>query len=363
MSVESRPRDRRRGRRRSRTEMLELLARLVEAPTTLGNEEPGQAIMDEAFRELVGLEPVGHSARRRALALRIRAPRRSTGTSRGKRNVVADWPAAGAGGRSLVLNGHVDVVGPASERLWRSRRRSPRRRDGDWLYGRGAGDMKAGLAAIVGAVAGLAAARLSPARTRPAAVGGRGGVRRERRAAVRARRACGPTRPSFPSRTRASSRRRRSASSGSTSTSPARRRTSPRHRTASTRSRPAYAVVRELHVLEEELNADPPPPFDTIPHPINFNVGVISGGDWPSTVAAECTLSCRLATYPGTPIEDLRARASRRPSPAPRRRARTSPSTRRVVRYSGFAIEGTSVGDDEPIVRAVAAAWEAVTGR
>ena len=30
--------------------------RLVEAPTTLGNEEPGQAIMREAFRE-IGLEP------------------------------------------------------------------------------------------------------------------------------------------------------------------------------------------------------------------------------------------------------------------------------------------------------------------
>src|ERR1700730_15783874 len=29
------------------------------------------------------------------------------------------------------------------------------RRDGEWLYGRGAGDMKAGLAAIVGAVRGL----------------------------------------------------------------------------------------------------------------------------------------------------------------------------------------------------------------
>ena len=38
-------------------EMLELLARLVEAPTTLGNEEPGQMIMGEAFRGLLALEP------------------------------------------------------------------------------------------------------------------------------------------------------------------------------------------------------------------------------------------------------------------------------------------------------------------
>ncbi len=50
----------------------------------------------------------------------------------GKRNVVADWPAGHSGGRSLVLNGHVDVVGPASERLWRTLPFAAVR-DGDWL--------------------------------------------------------------------------------------------------------------------------------------------------------------------------------------------------------------------------------------
>jgi hypothetical protein len=42
-------------------EMLELLSRLVEAPTTLGNEEPGQVIMAEAFGDLLGLEPPVYS--------------------------------------------------------------------------------------------------------------------------------------------------------------------------------------------------------------------------------------------------------------------------------------------------------------
>ena len=47
--------------------MEDLLVRLVEAPTTLGNEEPGQEIMENAFRDC-GLEPrsvhldAGHAA-------------------------------------------------------------------------------------------------------------------------------------------------------------------------------------------------------------------------------------------------------------------------------------------------------------
>ena len=39
-------------------DMLDLLSSLVEAPTTLGNEEPGQELMEQAFRDLLGLEPV-----------------------------------------------------------------------------------------------------------------------------------------------------------------------------------------------------------------------------------------------------------------------------------------------------------------
>jgi acetylornithine deacetylase len=123
----------------------------------------------------------------------------------------------------------------------------------------------------------------------------------------------------------------------------------------------AYAVVRELHFLEEELNADPPPPFDGLPHPINFNAGVVSGGDWPSTVAAECTLSCRIATYPGVLIDALRARVE----DAVARAAHSSAYLDEhppLVRYSGFANEGTSVDEDEPIVVALGAAWKAATG-
>ena len=47
----------------------------------------------------------------------------------------------------------------------------------------------------------------------------------------------------------------------------------------------SYAVIEALRGLEAELNEVKPPLYAAYPHPINLNVGVIKGGDWPSTVA------------------------------------------------------------------------------
>ena len=63
--------------------------------------------------------------------------------------------AGGAGGRSLLLNGHIDVV-PADEgEGWTSAPRDPVVRNG-FLYGRGACDMKGGIAAMVVAAEAVA---------------------------------------------------------------------------------------------------------------------------------------------------------------------------------------------------------------
>jgi acetylornithine deacetylase len=70
-------------------------------------------------------------------------------------NVVARWRGTG-GGRSLILNGHMDVVPPGDLSKWT---RDPwgGEIEGDRLYGRGACDMKSGLAAAVFAVQALQA--------------------------------------------------------------------------------------------------------------------------------------------------------------------------------------------------------------
>ena len=67
--------------------------------------------------------------------------------------VVARLPGSG-GGRSLLLNGHVDVVPPGDRQAWGDDPFSGRL-DGDAVYGRGACDMKGGLAAAMLALRAL----------------------------------------------------------------------------------------------------------------------------------------------------------------------------------------------------------------
>ena len=91
-----------------RPAMEDLLVRLVEAPTLLGQEAAGQAVMREAFEDL-GLAP-------QEVPLEPEALRAHPGAStfswdvEGKTNVVAEWRAAERtdDGRSLILNGHIE---------------------------------------------------------------------------------------------------------------------------------------------------------------------------------------------------------------------------------------------------------------
>jgi acetylornithine deacetylase len=341
-----------------RPAMEELLVRLVEAPTLLGDEAAGQAIMREAFED-AGLAPLD-------VPLDPAALRGHPGASpfswdvNGKANVVARWePADPAGGRSLVLGGHIDVVSPEPAAMWSS---PPfvARREGDWLYGRGAGDMKAGLAAIVGAVRGLRAvgvAPLAPVELQSVVeeeCTGNGAL-----ACVLAGHTADATILTEPT-------------SGGIQTSqvgvlwfqvrvagvPAHAGDAPAGRNAIEAS---FPIVRALRELEAELNVDPPPPYDAYPHPINLNVGMTRGGDWPSTVAAESVTHFRLALFPDGTVEELRRRVEETVAGA----ASDDPALAGFeveVAYDGFACEGYTLDDDAPVIATLSGAIERATG-
>jgi len=123
----------------------------------------------------------------------------------------------------------------------------------------------------------------------------------------------------------------------------------------------AVEVLAALRRHEARLNEDPPPPFDAFEHPINLNPGVISGGDWPSTVAATCTLSCRIGLYPGQDPEEARAGVEAAVEEAVAASPRLAENPPRV-RYDGFSCEGSVVDMDGPLVRTLSGAYARLHG-
>jgi len=339
------------------TDTEELLIELVGARTVFGDELPGQRVMRGAF-EALGL-PTRMAPLDAAAISEHRLASPFSWDVSGKVNVVADWdPAPGSetGGRSLILNGHIDVVSAGPEDMWTSPPFAARR-DGDWLYGRGAGDMKCGLAAYVGAVAGLRALGLAPlARVQLQSVveeecTGNGALQ------------CVIDGPSADA----------VVVTEPTSLTIQRSQVGVLWFQVVVRGRPAHAgdatigdnaieasfsIVAALRALEAELNVAPPPPYDVYEHPINLNIGMLNGGDWPSTVAAEAVLHCRLALFPGEPVADLRARIEQAVAQA----ATALDGIGVTVRYDGFACEGYTLDPASPVIDELASAAEAAIG-
>jgi acetylornithine deacetylase len=136
------------------------LGRLVRCPSTLGHEQSALAEMARIYEGL-GLVPQAIPTDPQKLA-------GHPGFSpplipyEGRDNVVAVHRPKTVKGRSLVLQGHVDVVPEGAAELWTTPPYEPSIRDGR-MYGRGAGDMKAGIVSYCAAFSALRLAGLQPA--------------------------------------------------------------------------------------------------------------------------------------------------------------------------------------------------------
>ncbi len=141
-------------------EALAALVALVRHDSTLGREHGAVDEMARLFAE-TGL-PV------RRIPIEVAALEAHRGFSpplidyAGRDNVVALHQPRTVQGRSLALNGHLDVVPEGAADMWLSPPYEAVVREGR-IYGRGAGDMKAGLVSNLFAFKALQLAGLQPA--------------------------------------------------------------------------------------------------------------------------------------------------------------------------------------------------------
>ncbi|MCD7061434.1 ArgE/DapE family deacylase [Pelagibacterium xiamenense] len=227
------------------------------------------------------------------------------------RIVVATHDVEQPAGRSLILQGHIDVVPPGAPELWPHPPFEPQVKDG-WMSGRGTNDMKVGVAEMVFALDALRAVGYVPdARVHIQTVceeecTGNGALATLERG-YRADAALIPESLNGQLlRAELGSVWFRVRILGA-----------PGHVLA-TAGPGANAILAgydyagDLANLTAEINneARDHPWFGHIENPVKFSLGKIRGGDWLGSVPSWCEIECRMSVLPGTSLFEMRERVS-----------------------------------------------------
>ena len=284
---------------------VEWLKTLVGFPSLRGEEAPCQdwiarelaargwsvdryTLADIEMAHLAGYSPVMDTDYRKAV------------------QVVASLRAPRPLGKSLIMQGHVDVVPTGPVTMWAAPPFAPAIRDGR-MYGRGANDMKSGVCAMVFALDALRSAGFLPGSdvyvqtvTEEESTGN--GALSTLARGYRAD-ACLIPEPTAGRILR-----------GTVGVMwfRLRIRGRPVHvsqsETGTNAILSAFGLIEALRGHTRELNARAKshPWFGRIPDPIKFNPGKIAGGDWASSTPAWCEVDCRIAVLPGMPLAAFR---------------------------------------------------------
>jgi acetylornithine deacetylase len=333
---------------------------LVRFPSTRGNEGP---LQDWMHRELAAR---GYAMDRFTLAdVPLEAhpkasPMVEADPARSVQVVAAHRPAAPTG-RSLALQGHIDVVPAGPTEMWTHPPFGAVIRDG-WLYGRGAHDMKAGVAAMVFAMDAIRAAGLEPAGdvylqtvTEEESTGN--GALATLLRGYRADTVLIPE-PTGHTITRCHT---------GTLWFRLRVRGVPVHvmmaEAGTNAILSAMHLIRALqdHTAALNLAAKAHPWFGAVPSPIKFNPGIIRGGDWASSTPAWCEVDCRIGLLPGTEVADAMAGVQRCVAEAARGDAFLANNPPEVS-FHGFQADGYVLEPGSEAERVLGAAHQAVHG-
>ena len=265
-------------------------------------------------------------------------------------------------GRSLILQAHVDVVPAGPEDMWTHPPFEPVI-EGDWLYGRGGADMKAGHASNLFALDALRRLGLQPAATVTIQSvveeesTGNGALMTH----LRGYRADAVLIPEpedeklvrantgvlwFEVEVRGHPVHVREMGAGANAIDG------------------AYRVIGALRGLEAEWNARKAgrEHFEAEEHPINLNVGKIEGGDWGSSVPAWCKLQCRIAIYPGVSAAEAAREIEQAVTAFSRKDPFLANNPPRLT-FNGFFAEGYVLEPGSEAEAVLARAHEAATGK
>lgn len=281
---------------------IELLRRLVQEASTRENEATAQALIIEKCRQLqLQLdiwEPEIEKLKEHPYFVSARTAFHNSP------NVVAVWKGTG-GGRSLILNSHIDVVPEGDVTQWEADPYSGMVKDGK-LYGRGASDMKGGTVALLLAMEALQALgiRLKGDVIFQSVIEEESGGVGTLAVILRGYRADGAIIPEptdmklFPKQQGSLwfrlTVRGKSAHGGT------------RYEGVSAIEK-AWGVFACLQQLETERNKRINDPlYHHVPIPIPINIGTIRGGTWPSSVPDCVVLEGRMGVAPNETIEQAK---------------------------------------------------------
>ncbi|MCA1039958.1 peptidase [Bacillus infantis] len=279
---------------KNRSKGIRLLQRLVQEPSTRGNEAGAQAVIIEKCREM-GLElDIWEIGKDELPAHPLFCSDRRDFS--GNPNVVGVWKGTG-GGRSIILNGHIDVVPEGSRDDWKYDPFGGHIKDGR-LYGRGATDMKGGTVSLLLAVESLIASgkKLKGDVIFQSVIEEESGGAGTLAAVIRGYKADGAIIPEptnmklFPKqqgsmwfRIKVKGR----AAHGGT-----------RYEGVSAIEK-AITVIASLQELEKKRNERITDPlYKGIPIPIPINIGKITSGEWPSSVPDTAVIEGRIGVAP-----------------------------------------------------------------
>ena len=316
-------------------QQVAFLADLTRLPSLRGQEAPAQDFMAHAFRE--------HGLTVDRWKIEVEDIRHLPGFSPVAVSYDDAWNVVGSHrpqrpkGKSLILNGHIDVVPTGPQDMWTRPPFEPHVSDG-WMQGRGAGDMKAGLSANLFALDALARIGVKPAgdihvqSVIEEECTGNGALACLQRG-YRAEAAIIPE----------PSANRLGAAQVGVMWFQVKVRGRPVHvayaGTGSNAIEACWPLIQALHGLEARWNEQKHPAFAGHDHPINFVVSKIVGGDWTSSVPAWCTFDMRIGLFPGMDLAEVRRQVEAVVSEAARKDsflANNPPE----IHYHGFQAEG-----------------------